>query len=556
MFMKKHIYINTLYEIISFKLLVSIIVLLIIVQSCVKDGDFDFKKMAQNQLSPTIAAPFVNSKLSLKDIIKDTSGIIHVNFDQSLKLVYSTNNLYSIMAKDLFVIPDQSIKTDTANFNFVAPPLGDSTFYSIITPYSLQMPDTSQKQRIDIVYLKSALLKLLIETNVNHSGRIELTIPNIRNNQGDTFKIQIPNHYSPIVTPIPYTIPVNFDLSGYTIYLNNSPGHTNEITFYYKHWIYGDNNFNSISYYTHLNDSITNIQYGKLFGYIGQYDFNLKDTTFFDIFTNNTLLDNLQINNINVGVKYTNSYGLPVLVKVDKFQANSGTNTVNVHDFPVPNPFSLDYPKVSLHQVGQTINGSIPAVQSTDLANAINIAPKYIVYNVSGKSNPTGSTSEENFVLDTSKFTVAVNLELPLEGTVGGFVVQDTIDFSLDKISQIDEVTFKILTTNDFPLSADMQVYFANQICIPIDSMITTPGQQIVVSGIVDPTTRKVISPSTKMTEVYIDNTRVQKLKYAKKLIIRAKLYSYNYPNQVVKLFNDNYINVKIGMKAKFKLNP
>ena len=556
MFMKKHIYINVLYEIISFKLFVSIILLLILVQSCVKDGDFDFKKMAQNQLSPTIAAPFVNSKLSLKDIIKDTSGIIHVNFDQSLKLVYSTNNLYSIMAKDLFVIPDQSIKTDTSNFNFVAPPLGDSTFYSIITPYSLQMPDTSQKQRIDIVYLKSALLKLLIETNVNHSGRIELTIPNIRNNQGDTFKIQIPNHYSPIITPIPYTIPVNFDLSGYTIYLNNSPGHTNEITFYYKHWIYGDNNFNGINYYTHLNDSITNIQYGKLFGYIGQYDFNLKDTTFFDIFTNNTLLDNLQINYINVGVKYTNSYGLPVLVKVDKFQANSGTNTVNVHDFPIPNPFSLDYPKVSLHQVGQTITGSIPAVQSTDLASAINIAPKYIVYNVSGKSNPTGSTSEENFILDTSKFTVAVNLELPLEGTVGGFVVQDTIDFSLDKISQIDEVTFKILTTNDFPLSADMQVYFANQICIPIDSMITTPGQQIVVSGIVDPTTRKVISPSTKMTEVYIDNTRVQKLKYAKKLIIRAKLYSYNYPNQVVKLFNDNYINVKIGMKAKFKLNP
>ena len=556
MFMKKHIYINVLYEIISFKLFVSIILLLILVQSCVKDGDFDFKKMAQNQLSPTIAAPFVNSKLSLKDIIKDTSGIIHVNFDQSLKLVYSTNNLYSIMAKDLFVIPDQIIKTDTSNFNFVAPPLGDSTFYSIITPYSLQMPDTSQKQRIDIVYLKSALLKLLIETNVNHSGRIELTIPNIRNNQGDTFKIQIPNHYSPIITPIPYTIPVNFDLTGYTIYLNNSPGHTNEITFYYKHWIYGDNNFNGINYYTHLNDSITNIQYGKLFGYIGQYDFNLKDTTFFDIFTNNTLLDNLQINNINVGVKYTNSYGLPVLVKVDKFQANSGTKIVNVHDFPIPNPFSLDYPKVSLHQVGQTITGSIPAVQSTDLASAINIAPKYIVYNVSGKSNPTGSTSEENFILDTSKFTVAVNLELPLEGTVGGFVVQDTIDFSLDKISQIDEVTFKILTTNDFPLSADMQVYFANQICIPIDSMITTPGQQIVVSGIVDPTTRKVISPSTKMTEVYIDNTRVQKLKYAKKLIIRAKLYSYNYPNQVVKLFNDNYINVKIGMKAKFKLNP
>ena len=554
--MKKHKYIYILYKVISVQLLASIILLLLLLQSCIKDGDFNFKKMAQNQYSPTIAAPFVNSTLTLKDIIKDTSGIIQVNVDQSLKLVYSTSNLYSIMAKDLFIIPDQSIKADTTNFNFIAPQLGDSTFYSIITPYSLQMPDTNQKQRVDIINLKSAMLKLSIETDINHSGRIELSIPNIRNNQGDTFKIQIPSNYSPMVTPLPYTIPLNIDLSGYTIYLNNSPGHTNEITFYYKHWIYGDNNFNAISYYTHLNDSITNIQYGKLFGYIGQYDFSLKDTTFFDIFTNNTLLDNLQINNINVGIKYTNSYGLPVQVKVDKFQASSGTSTVNVQDFPVPNPFNIDYPRVSLHQVGQTIAGSIPAVQSTDLANAINIAPKFIVYNVSGKSNPTGSSSEENFILDTSKFTVAVNLELPLEGTVGGFVVQDTIDFSLDKISQIDEVTFKIITTNAFPLSADMQVYFANQICVPIDSMITTTtGQQIVVSGIVDPNTKRVISPTTKMTDIYINNARVQNLKYARKLIIRAKLYSYNYPNQVVKIFNDNYINVKIGMKAKFKLN-
>ncbi len=548
--MKKLYYLNKLYNIIFNKLILFLSLISILVQSCVKDGDFDFNKLARSQYNPTFAAPFVSSKLTLKDILKDTSGIIQVNIDQSLKLVYSTGNLYSVMAKDLLIIPDQSINTDTTNIPIVIVNPGDTVMYSIVKPYSLAMPEAGQ--RADSIYFKSAQLVMNIQTNINHSGKIDLTIPNIRNMYGDTFKIHIPYQYTSGTT----TIPVNSDLAGYTIHFNNAPGHTNELTLNYKHYIYGDNNPNLGSYYVHLNDNIKNIQYGKLFGYIGQYTFNLKDTTFFDIFTNNTLLDNLQLDNVNVGITYTNSYGLPVQVNVDKFQAYSGTNTVAVHDFPSPNPFSLNYPKVSLNQVGQTINGSIPSVNSTDLANAINIGPKFIVYNVTGKSNPTGSTTEENFVLDTSKFTIGVNVELPLEGKVGGFVIQDTLDFNFDNstIDKIDNISFRINMTNAFPLGADVQVYFANQLFNITDSLISS-GQAIIVSGIVNPVTRRVVSPSSKTTEVILNNNRVQNLRYAKKLIIKAKLSSYNYPTQVVKIFNDNYIDVKLGMKAKLKVN-
>ena len=555
-FMKKQNCFYNLYNLSVLKItIICIFIVGVFLQSCVKDGDFDFKKLAKNQYSPTLAAPFVNSRLTLKDILKDTSGIIQVNSDNSLKLVYSTNNLYSVMAKDLIIIPDQSIQTDTTNIPLFPPIVGDSSYYSIVKPYSFAMPEAGQK--VDSIYFKSAKLSLLIQSNINHSGKIDLTIPNIRNQSGTIFQIPIAYTYDTINNPTTYTIPKTLDLSGYTVFFDNSPGHTNELTFNYKHWIYGDHQPNIGGYYIHLNDTIKDIQFGKLFGYIGQYTFNLKDTTFFDVFTNNTLMDNLQINNVNVGIKYSNSYGVPVQVSVDKFQAYSNTNTVAVHDFPNPNPFTLNYPKVIPYQVGQTINGTIPTtgtVQSTDLANAINIAPKFIVYNVTGKTNPTGSTTEENFVLDTSKFTVGVNIEVPLEGKVGGFVVQDTIDFNFDKTDQIDQASFKVVTTNAFPLSADIQVYFANQISQPIDSLIVT-GQQIIVSGIVDPITKKIISPSTRISDIVLSTSQILKLKYTKKLIIKAKLFSYNYPNQVIKIFNDNYIDVKLGVKAKFKVN-
>ncbi len=544
MFMKNLNYFIRLNKLIY---LLLFLIVIINIQSCVKDGDFELNKLAKNQYNGTFAAPFVNSHLTLKDILKDTAGIIQENVDHSLKLVYSTSNLYSLMAKDIMVIPDQSIKTDSTNIPIMVIPLGDSIIISLTKPYSFQLPQAGQK--VDSIHIKSAKLSLGIETNINHVGKMELSIPNIRKINGDTLKINLQYNYP---TPMPIT---NIDLSGYTIHFDNSSGHINELTFQYKQILYGDNNPNTGGYFIHLNDTIRNIQYGKLFGYIGQYSFNLADTTFFDIFNNNTIMDNLQLSNVNVGINYTNSYGVPLQIKVDKFQAYSATNTVAIHDFPSPNPIQLSYPKVTLNQVGQSIAGTIPLTQSTDLANAINIAPKFMVYNITGLTNPTGTAPEENFVLDTSKFTVGVNIEVPLEGKIGGFVIQDTLDLSLGNINEIDNVTFKVITTNAFPLSADVQVYFTDSNYVVKDSLITT-GQRIIMSGIVDPVTKKVTSPTTKYSDIILDNPRVMHLLSAKKMIIRAKLTSYNYNlGQTVKIFKDNYIDVKLGVKAKLKAN-
>ncbi|NVN94029.1 MAG: hypothetical protein HXX18_01970 [Bacteroidetes bacterium] len=517
--------------------------------SCVKEGDFEFDKLASNQYNPTIAAPFVSSRLTLKDIINDTSGIIQVNSsDNSIKLVYSTNKLVSIMAKDLFKIPNQSIQTDSSNLVLTVPS-GDSNYYSIIKPYSFILPASGQ--RVDSVFIKNATLKVKVNTDINHKGRIKLTIPNIKRPDGQDFSIEEPVDPTGLSTPFTHVIlPIN--LSGCKIIFNNAPGHNNEVVFKYEHWLYKDALPYNNPYFIHLNDTLENISYDKLFGYIGQQVFPLKDTLNFDIF-NNQLSGQFEFNTVTVGIKTLNSYGLPIEAKIDKFQAKNGSAVVDVTDFPTQNPFNLNYP--TINQVGQTVETNIANQPSTHLANAINISPKTIIYNVNGKANPANNPGIQNFVLDTSKFTVAVQIELPLEGKVGGFVLQDTLDFDLKNIKDLEEATFRINTWNAFPLGAKVQVYFTDIFYNKLDSLVTNVQNEIITAGQINPITHMVSSPSFCFNEFLMIKSRLLKIENAKKILIKAILSTPSYPSQLVKISNNDYLDVKLGVKVKTIIN-
>ncbi len=513
--------------------------------SCVKEGDFSFDKLASNQLDPSIAAPFVNSRLTLKKMLDDNSGIVQINtVDNSLKLVYTTDKLVSVMAKDLFKIPDQNLMTDTSNMVFPSIPLGDSIHYSISKPYPFTLPKPGQ--RLDSVKIKTGTLKLSISTNINHNGKIVLSTPNIIYPDGKTFSVLIS------LSSTGGSTIINEPIDGCKIYFNNTVGHSNELTFTYSQTFYGDNLPNNSPYFMNINDSLKNITFDRLFGYIGQYDFPLNDTLNLDIF-NNQLAGQFELNNISVGITTLNSYGLPIQAKVDKFQAQNGSAVVNVTDFPTTNPFTINSP--TINQVGQSIETIIPNFPSTDLAQAINISPKKIIYNINGKANPLNDPTKPNFVLDTSNFSVTVHIELPLVGKVGGFILQDTIDFDLKNIKDIDEANFRINTWNAFPLNANIQVYFCDFFYGVLDSLVTN-GQDIITAGAINPLTQMVASPTFKFSEYTMLKSRLRKIENAKKILVRAKLTTPGYSSgQIIKVSSNDYLDVKLGLKVKANIN-
>jgi len=517
--------------------------------SCVKEGDFEFDKLASNQYDPSIAAPFVSSRISLKELLGDTAGFIQTdNADNSLKIVYDTMK-DSKMAKDLFIISDQYLPIDTSNMSISPVSSGDSTSYSITRPYPFTLPKPGQ--RLDSVYVKTATLKLDINTDVNHSGKIILTTPNITYPDGQHFKVVIPLIYSGVG---PIQVYKDVDISSCKITFNNTAGHPNELIFTYEHIIYSDLYPNNSPYKITLKSNIVDITYHKLIGYIGPYDIPVQDIINIPEDNIKELLQYISFNKVGLSADINNSYGLPIDIRFDTIVAIASSGNVVVTNFPTQNPFGINYP--SIQQIGQNTKTIIPFQNNPSLISAINKSPSGIIFKVSGKLNPGSSTSPPtttNFVLDTSKFTVGVHVELPLEGKIAGFVHSDTLEFDLaSKLKNADDVTFKINITNSFPLDANVQVYFANVYGQIIDSMISS-GENLIHSAIVDVSSHLVTSPVLKLTEVVISKERVRRIENmdTRKLIIKGKLTSFNNGNQVVKLTNANYLDVKIGMKVK-----
>ena len=76
-------------------------------------------------------------------------------------------------------------------------------------------------------------------------------------------------------------------------------------------------------------------------------------------------------------------------------------------------------------------------------------------------TNPNGAVSE-NFLRDSSRFNIDVEFGLPLYGKVANFAVQDTFDFTVDNIDQVQQLLIRSDIINEFPMDAKMQIFFTD----------------------------------------------------------------------------------------------
>ena len=85
-------------KLISFRNVLFLISIFIILYSCTKD--FEFDKISLDNLSGEWAFPLINSSIDLEDLLNDTSGIVTTGEDGFVTLVYESNNLVSMDGKD------------------------------------------------------------------------------------------------------------------------------------------------------------------------------------------------------------------------------------------------------------------------------------------------------------------------------------------------------------------------------------------------------------------------------------------------------------------------
>jgi hypothetical protein len=527
----------------------AIIFVVLTISSCIKDN-FELDKLTKVEWNPNIAVPLVYSTLTIQDILtkNDKSGLIHVDSNHFCTLVYQ-GNLFSTIASDLVKIPDQVTPPFSASLDLTQIPILVANA-SITVPYSQKVDFVSgpNSPKIDSMIFKTGTIELSLNSDFQYKGQIKIMIPAAKKN-GISLSQTLLLNYTGTVPVIATAV---IDLSGYHFDMTNGGTTSNQFVVNYEVTLTGPGPTPTTVNKVVVSSALKNMKFDRIYGDLGQLPLSLdQDTVDISIFKNAIGLGIISLADPRLTMIISNSYGVPIQANVSVLNAYTPGKIA----YPVtgtPNPLPIFSPNMS--QIGQTLTGSFTLNNTnSNLVNVIKNVPQSFIYKIDSKTNPAGST-HSNFILDSSRFKVDMEVLLPLWGTAKDFILIDTADFELgeDLTDEVESATIRTFNSNGFPMDVAMQVYFTDSLYTKLDSLID-PYQLILKSATVNPLTGKVTNPTNKIYDVMINHARVAKLKNAKHMLIKAVATTTSGGNVNVKIYSDYKIDVKLGLQAQIK---
>lgn len=520
--------------------LLSFLLFITSMQSCIKNEDFDYDKVTSTTWDPDVAVPLIHSELSIYDIIGNTdSGSISIDDSNRVTLIYK-GNIYSVYGYEFLPLVNQS------SGQVIQLGSNDSLQLAVNGTFSKSVTNTfpfavANSESLDSVTLSFGTLIVSVNSMIPYSGSLNISIPDARKN-GISFSKDIPFVNS---GSLPILAIDSADLAGYHVNLNPS-GTPNTVSIIYTPtFTYNGSNVQPV---VNKNFSIlsnfSNLNVRQAFGNFGQRPLNINvDSSKIGLFNNQTN-GNLFFDDPTVKFIISNSYGMPIDAHINSLFAilNNGS-TIGITGYPDPIPISVPL------AIGQTVETSFELNQTNSNEKVVlNQQPRYISYNAIANTNVPSGTY--NFLEDSSQFKVDVEVTLPLKGYTQAFTLQDTTPFTLENIKEVQSAVFRINVINGFPANALTQVYFTDSTYTYIDSMLTNPSSLIVESGQLD-NNGKVIAPVHKRRDEPFSRSRLENIFNAKYLIIRSVIDSKDAPSTHVQVYSDYKIDVRIGVRAQ-----
>ena len=524
-----------------------LMLLLIPMVSCIKSEDFDFNKLAQLEWNPKMAVPLVSSELSIMDMIKQTGDSSNFVIDNQgfVTLVYK-ERLFSISPSSKFTIPTSQFSIAHTFTALEAGAINAGTPLTI--PFQQEIKLTpAESIRIDsLIYGKGDLSLTITNSGTNtiaNNGSIVLSIPEAKKNG-----VALNASFTPLANGIK-----SIDLSGYKFDLTKVAG--KQSTFRLNATI------------TITNSPTGSIVAGKtitfnfaqhtesikvLSGYLGRfYLIDDKKTLNLNIF-NNAFKDGVfSLVNPYMKFTFTNSIGLPIQLKFSELRGiNTATGqSVSLIGTPsLPGLINIDSP---------AYGSNLPLITTATvsaLKSLLDIKPNSIVYNFYSLTNY--NLPPTNFLRDTSKLNVDVEVGFPLYGHVKNFAIQDTFDFKFDNIEDIESMLIRTIIDNEFPMEARMQVYFTDANFVRLDSLVNSAvgAEQIIIpAAVVDLNTGVLSQPKNKISNFNYTKDRLKKITGTEKLLVKALINTSGNPTQDIKIYNTYKMKVKIAAQAEIK---
>lgn len=515
--------------------------------SCLKDN-FDFDKMKDGGWSPELAMPLAHTSMSIQDLMRSESDSGNLVMDSSMfcTLIY-TGNATRISSNELISLPDQSFQATAQLTSALANLINTQGSLSVSFEQVLDLSFPGGIA-LDSMTYKNGQMWMNMNMRIPADVQLTISIPSATLN-GVPYTASHLFHYT---GTLPVTQNVAVDLSGYKFDLSDNGASKNKLRIKFDFDITHTGTAITSNHRLNMNCNLNGYNFSSIYGYFGQQAFMSDyDTINITLFNHLDAFSSFTIAKPEVKISFNNSIGVPVRANVVNMKGVDGDFSDLIVAQGFPNPLPVVSP--NFNQIGQTLSGEfIMNSTNSNVKQLIAAKPKYLMTRIESTINPNGNTGM-NFMTDSSKIDIDVEVKLPLHGTAENFVLRDTVDFNYNHLQNVQSMTLRTLLKNGFPFDANWQIYFADYNYQVLDSLVTT-GNLFMPSAIVNLNNGKVKEPSTAMHDNTLDRNRIVKIMNAKYMIIKANAATYQNGSVNVKIYGDYKFEVNIGVIAKVNL--
>ncbi len=513
------------------------------ISGCLPDEDFSDVKVKAP--SPKVSLPLFNTTLTVEDMLQadGETGALRKNADESYSLFYETG-VQSDPVREYFPeLPSQqfaesfSLERDAPMFNLTPPPV---TFNGSI-PFDLN------DLTIYDIESSQGTLGITISSDYQHDVEVKATFPNILSPDGEELVLDF---------ILPYwngsgNSQQEVDLTGYRINLSDG-----EIGYGMEVSIVGSGQPINSTDEINFNFSLDGLDFEFISGNFSGIQVPIGADTL-EIQALNGVVDGRIATNPRMTLSFTNSYGVPVSPDFSQLYIGQiDGNVVRLRDSPGYEFFDGGFTIPYLENRNATVEAETYEIndETSNITEAFENIPSGLAYRF-GFALSSGE-NDTSFVSANSQIEVGVGLELPLEA---GFdlTLEDSIDVSFSELEDVKELKMLLKTENDFPIDANLQVFFldGNGSIIndgngePI-SLFEGEEKLLIAAEIINSNTGETLAANRDLPlSATIGQDKFEKIREATQLLVRANLNSVSEESNRIKLYS--FYSIRFSLAAQ-----
>lgn len=524
---------------------------ILLLSSCIKEKFDPGQFQGILSVNPGVAVPIGTAHMTLQRYLNSSavSDAVIIAHDGFITLVYQ-DQVLSVQASECFSFPGFSY-TGILNNPLTVPivPSALKGTEEIADTLYLSFPFSSTGAELDSMLFSSADLSIQLGNPNQVDGTVTVEFPGIIRNGTVYSKTLVPgsgDRWS--------------DLGGYSVRLDPSQSQKNLLQVIVKVSI--SNNGISIppgGTVQQVDMGMSNIRFSAVYGYLGQVSIPIDPGSFRMSLYNAIPDGNFFFADPRLKISFSNSFGFPVATWFRYlYAATAALGNIPFTSTHIPGinqPKIIGYPLPAESGTTKTdsiiLNGS-----NSNLPYILSQKPESIFYADSLLTNPDGYT-HSNFALDTSRFGLALKVELPLYGNTDYLLMYDSMNFDFSRSAyntpdEVKSIHFQLSMVTDMPVEIEPQVFFADASFHVLDSLFNVPA--VIRAADIDAEGKAI---PTRIDPIWVDfpPERLPNIENARYLIARGKVRTGNAPLPV-KFYDGYFFDVSLGAVIGLQMKP